>query len=155
MEIRGHLYDEIIKKNGEKQLIDQGHNMIVNKCHELVAKLIKGEIKYGESDPEFYFLVGSSDETPVPSDTGMHNESMRSDRKRIEGVSLTNNTITFSVTFGADEGNDTTDNKNQWKECGILARIGGNDFLLNRKVTNNVIIKDDTFAIKRTFKITF
>ena len=152
MEIRGHLYDEIIKKNGEKQLIDQGHNMIVDKCHELVAKLIKGEIKYGESDPEFYFLVGSSDATPVQSDTGMHNESMR---KKIEEVSLTNNTITFSVTFGADEGNDTTDNKNQWKECGILARIGGNDFLLNRKVTNNVIIKDDTFAIKRTFKITF
>ena len=82
----------------------------------------------------------------------MHNESMR---KKIEEVSLTNYTITFSVTFNADEGNDTTDNKNQWKECGILARIGGNDFLLNRKVTNNVIIKDDTFAIKRTFKITF
>lgn len=152
MEIRGHLYDEIIKKNGEKQLIDQGHNMIVDKCHELVAKLIKGEIKYGESDPEFYFLVGSSDATPVPGDTGMHNESMR---EKVEEVSLTNYTITFSVTFGADKGNDTTDNKNQWKECGILARIGGNDFLLNRKVTNNVIIKDDTFAIKRTFKITF
>lgn len=152
MEVRGHLYDEIIKKNGERQLIDQGHNMIVNGCHNLIAQLIKGDIKYGESDPTFYFLIGSSSDTPIQGDTGMHNESIR---KKIEEVLLTNNTITFSATFGVDEGNDTTDNKNQWAECGILAVVGGNEFLLNRKVTNNVIIKDDTFAITRTFKITF
>lgn len=167
--IKGELTDEIIRQDGSVEKIEQGHNMIVNGCHTLIARFIAGELT-DRPYHIFYFQSGTDKTAANAADTKLIN-SIVSKKCTME---RDGNIIRLTATFDENDGNNQ-----EWWECGILMLLGheqadgesiegktvdvvdgktiviDEELLLNRKVTNYPIVKDESFSLKRTFKFTF
>ncbi|MFN3621365.1 MAG: hypothetical protein ACK4TI_00580 [Nitrososphaerales archaeon] len=94
------------------------------------------DLMIGASTTSFnYCGVGSSDQTPSPSDTDLIQPI--APRKQVTDRFRTATTATFSTFFSSSENNGT------WRECGLFtAQTSG--VMLCRAVFNPPIVKDQS-----------
>jgi len=130
-------YDDFLKSDREKYLVDDGSNLVVDGGMERVINLMTGTSSISWT----LCAVGSGTNTPVSTDTALQTQigtNTINDRYR---VSLDAYYYTF---FGKNDDNGT------WNETALLTSDGN---MLCRRLLSATFIKDTTKAAVVSWKI--
>ena len=147
--LKGELTDEIRdKKASTSNIVDQGHNMIVLGCHNLIAGLVGG---IANSSEQLYFAIGNSNKEVSAGDDALDNFLFKIPIKQ-QDITINNNILSITVEFPdvAPDGIDDAVYNTIWRECAIFK----GDNMLNRKIHSD-IEKTQDIILSRTFKFTF
>jgi len=120
-------------KSGSEVDRREANNLVVNVGKQQVADLL-----IGASTASFnYCGVGSSNQTPSPSDTDLIQPI---GRKQVTDRFRTANKATFSTFISSQELNGT------WRECGLFTHQTGG-IMLSRAVFTPEIVKDQSKTV--------